>query len=190
MAEGGLNIFNAVKADDISLCMDLVDSGQCVNETNEKGEIPLHISMADTISIEITNVLLNAGSDLNAQNILGQTSLHYAVAGENVDKINLLLSNKSLDRHKIDINGYNAFHALIYATNDDSNNWKTKLSILVSSGVDVNSQTNFGNTVLHIACNKFNNIDIVRTLMLLCPTIECRSQNKNGENFLHSFIVR
>lgn len=58
----------------------LLEAGQSVNQTNQRGETPLHVAVKENQSNELIMFLLSQGANLNAKNQYDQTPLEVAEA--------------------------------------------------------------------------------------------------------------
>jgi cytohesin len=188
MASSALH--KAVKRNDVTMCKTLIETGESVGMINAKGETPLHIAAIRKTTSEIVHLLLEAGSHVNVRNRWGQTPLHHAAFGQNLETLQQLFAVKGLNINETDVSGYTPLHALVYASENASRNFRKCLEEFIASGADVNAHTKFGHSILHLACNKFNNIEILRYLLSAVPGIRCDQTNANQENFLHSFVIR
>ena len=68
-----LNMFEAIKRNDIEKIKELIDGGTNVNIRNKCGSTPLH----RVKSYEAAKLLLEHGADANAKNEDEKTPLHY-----------------------------------------------------------------------------------------------------------------
>lgn len=159
---------------------------------NKKEETALHIACRARGDDTILKELLKADCDVNARNFWGQTPLHYAADSNSITKIQLLLQVPSIDVKLTDINGYNALHILINCGKAFDNDFKEGIDALINAGVCINTKTNSGQTVLHLAAMQNTNTDYENKILthILCKYQDADKliTNKMGENFLHLFM--
>ena len=158
-----------------------------MNNKNENGETPLHITITPTI----IQLLIDNKADINAINNMGDTPLNYAIDEMNniiylttvnkdnnnfeemfINKIKLLLENKA------DINKHNnKKNTPLHISASGSN--KNLIQILLNNNADINLKNNDGDTPLHLLKNpKF--VSIFKTNINI--------KNNNGETPLIKFI--
>lgn len=95
-------LFNAIEQNDIAEVKKLLEQNVDVNETNKRGETPLHVAAKATENqdkaAEIATVLIAAGADINTGRV---TPLQYAVRSNNIPVVKVLLE-KGVDLSDID----------------------------------------------------------------------------------------
>lgn len=125
--------------------------------------------------------------DVNTGNRWSQTPLHYAAIKTNTYVLEVLLQVPRVDVTKQDLNGYNVLHSLIYniVAIDD---WQRTIQVLLSLGIDINQQTKHGYSILHLASRNTIPPRVLRFILESCAGLNVAMINKDGENFLHSFV--
>lgn len=203
---GNNRMHNAVLLSDINACL---QEEQCldVNGINAKGETPLHLAAINTSQEGevLAEILLAKGGDVNMKNNWGQTPALYAAITDSFETLQKLIAAPNIDIDVVDLNGYNALHCLIsyrkppsieettyhfedYEDVEDvSFDLKQALCQLVKTGIKLNCQTNFGNSILHLAARREDNTPLLRFILRNFPEIDLRRKNQMGENFLHVY---
>ncbi|XP_015756187.1 PREDICTED: serine/threonine-protein phosphatase 6 regulatory ankyrin repeat subunit C-like [Acropora digitifera] len=203
---GNNRLHNAVLLSDINACL---QEEQClyVNDTNAKGETPLHLAAINTSQegVVLTEILLAKGGDVNMKNNWDQTPVLYAAITDSFETLQKLIAAPNIDIDVADLKGYNALHCLLsyrkppsieeetYHLEDDedlevvSSDLKQALCQFVKTGIKLNCQTNFGNSILHLAARREDNTPLLRFILRNFPEIDLRSKNQMGENFLHVY---
>ena len=99
-----MNIFDAIKDNDLEKVKELLDSGIDVNVKNEAGNTPLLFSVLNSSYIGIVKLLLEHPEiDVNAKNEYNEiSSLFLAFEMEDTDTFKLLLSHPKIDVNIID----------------------------------------------------------------------------------------
>jgi len=129
----------------------LISHGAYVNATSFDARKPLHYAAmrGDKQTVEL---LLSKGADINAKNRYGSTPLFEAMtstAAGRKEVVELLVSKGAKVL---------TFHLAAYLGDTE------KLKKCLQDGIDINSQEDFGSTVLHLATN-LGNKDIVEFLI-------------------------
>lgn len=203
---GNNRLHNAVLLSDINACL---QEEQClyVNGANAKGETPLHLAAINTSQegVVLTEILLAKGGDVNMKNNWGQTPVLYAAITDSFETLQKLIAAPNIDIDVADLKGYNALHCLLsyrkppsieeetYHLEDDedlevvSSDLKQAICQFVKTGITLNCQTNFGNSILHLAARREDNTPLLRFILRNFPEIDLRSKNQMGENFLHVY---
>ncbi|XP_065835337.1 putative ankyrin repeat protein RF_0381 [Oscarella lobularis] len=159
----------------------LVKLGFDVNKPCEKagGYTSLLWAVLDE-SIQIVNFLIDNGANLESETKLGRTPLMIAVIlHDNVDLVDLLIS-KGCDVWKKDRDGYGLLH---FAA------WNNRLNVaehLINNGINIELQTNWGNTPFLLACANGNG-----TLVDLLISKGCNrlAESKSGRGALALAII-
>ncbi|XP_021711549.1 uncharacterized protein LOC110679867 isoform X1 [Aedes aegypti] len=152
---------------DLSLIRLLVDRKADIECTDDKGQRPLHVA-AKVGYIECVQLLIDRGADINSETKSGMTPLLFAFEIKNHHSrkacVEKLMSCSTIDVK--DKNGFTTFH---YAA-------KVGLTELIETllkfNVDINGQSTFGESPLHIAA-KNNQVDFLRKLLE-------KTETKNG----------
>lgn len=182
-------LYSIVNGNDIELCrVHLKRNLSHIGLQNSRGETALHLSSMGKADPLIMTMLINKGGDVNVVNKWRQTPLHYAALDRSTEKIELLLNNPATEIKK-DLNGYNAMHCLTYSCEEQDGVWSEGVQKFVRAGLDINSQTNYGQHILHIVCNKNENINFLRYLLSQFSNIQTDKSNSDEEIFLHAFVM-
>jgi ankyrin repeat protein len=120
----------------------LLAGGAKVNVRDKEGNTPLHIA-ALYRRPENLDAILKANPAIDAFNAAGYTPLHLAVRRPDNEKAVEHLLQNGADANIPDSIGRNALLVSI------GSHQKDYIGLLVSSGIDINSQDNDGNTALH-----------------------------------------
>ncbi|VDI82392.1 serine/threonine-protein phosphatase 6 regulatory ankyrin repeat subunit A [Mytilus galloprovincialis] len=169
------------------------------NRVNTKGETSLHLAAKNKNpdgKVTIEN-LLTKGIDINARNKWGQTALQYAAIAGCLQNIETLIKSPGIDINSIDINGYNALQSLIASIDGESPSFtdndrlvlRTSLQALVNAGIDVNNQTVFGDSILHLIALQQDNPPLLKFFISNFPDINLDLINKKNENFFHVYVA-
>lgn len=201
---GNNHLHRAVLCSDVDTCLQESQAID-VNDINAKGETPLHLAAMSTSreKVDLIFLLLAKGGSVNKQNIWGQTPIHYAAIKDSFETLQTLTAVPSADINIVDRNGYNALHSLIsYGeassldvqssvfeddVEDVSSDLKEALQLFVKTGVNLNCQTSYGHSILHLATTRKDNTPLLRFILQNFPEIDLRVKNQMGENFLHVY---
>lgn len=94
------------------------------------------------------------------------------------------------------MNGYNALHCFIYQDNAtrgshdescDTDDLSKGMKLLLNSGIDLNDQTRFGYSILHIASGRRDNHLALLYILQNFTTTNITQLTRLGENFLHIY---
>ena len=188
-ADGDTVIHTLVETNNFTLCSEYLSvHPSSVGLQNSTGETALHLACKEKTDHTMTTMLIAKGSDVNAVNKWGQSPLHYAALFMSLEKIETLVGCKEIEL-KTDKNGYNALHCLAFACEEDDAIWRNCVTKLVEAGIDLNQQTAFGQSILHIVCNKLENINLLQYLLRQFKDLQVDILNSDNENFLHSFVM-
>ncbi|XP_045203203.2 uncharacterized protein LOC123556503 [Mercenaria mercenaria] len=160
-----------------------------LNICNGKGETALHIACKHPDVNAFTHRILGGISNVNAQNYWRQTPLHYAAAARSVGTIKVLLSQPGIDVNCMDVNGYTALHTFVISSKKFDGNWKEGMKILVEAKIDINAQTKYGQTILHLASLQDDNTEFLGYMLSKYQDIDFKAVNIAGENFLHIYSM-
>ncbi|KAH3746176.1 serine/threonine-protein kinase STY46 [Pelomyxa schiedti] len=149
-----------------------------INAKGNTGLTLLHVASYSGNS-ELVSYLLDKGAKIDPKDYLGITPLLAAISSGNFDVANLLIEKgaKTLHRAK---RGQTALHFLAKSFKADSSSSQL-LSTLLVSKIDVNAQTDTGDTALMMACTAPElHLDFISSLIFAeaNPCIE----NNNGES--------
>ncbi|MCP5514381.1 MAG: ankyrin repeat domain-containing protein [Spirochaetales bacterium] len=185
-----LHLSSRFGAEDIAQA--LILSGLDVNLTDKNGIRPLHSGCEGSIylmrtasagggvdtpvfraSVEIARLLYFAGADINAEDKSGRTALHIASKYGYPDIVKFLVE-KGADTAAADSAGFNALHYAAQGldVNIQNSNYTpyhadnpSIAEYLIAKGVEVNSRTGTGESVLDIAKKSNASADMVRMLI-------------------------
>jgi len=120
----------------------LLAGGAKTNIRDADGNTPLHIAVLYRHPENLEEIL-KANLDIDAINTEGYTPLHLAVRRPDNEKAIGHLLQQGADLSITDPTGRNALLVSV------GSNQKEYIKLLVSNGIDINSQDNDGNTALH-----------------------------------------
>ena len=132
-------------------------------ECNDEGDTLLHIAAREG-DVAIIRFLIAHGADVNERNVYCNTPLHIA---RNVAVIKLLISNGA-DVNGMGYEGLTVLHRAVCKNDSPS------IKFLISLGVDVDVEDEYGNTPLHLA----RNIEIVK--LLVSHGADVNEKDENG----------
>ncbi|XP_060584158.1 serine/threonine-protein phosphatase 6 regulatory ankyrin repeat subunit B-like [Ruditapes philippinarum] len=167
-----------------------------IEKNRKREETLLHVVARYLEDERIVRMLLcRQEVDVNARDYWGQTPLHLATRVRNISLITCLLKSRKIDVNIKDANGYNPLHVLVlskheldesfYDTDEISDSWKEGIQLLVDANVDINSRTNNGQNILHLAASKTCAERFVVYILQHYSVVEWSATNASGENFLH-----
>lgn len=146
-AGGRTPLFYAALCDSKEVVEFLISQGACIDEVDNCGETPLHISK----SVEVAEILISHGADANRRNENGETHLHIAIENNNIKIIEFLISRKV----KINAKDFNGMTPLHYAVRGRR---KEAVELLLAHGADINATNKNGETPLSFAVKKEDGI--------------------------------
>ncbi len=132
-------------------------------------------------NIEIINLIINKINNINEINKNGDTYLNYAINQNFNDCIDLLIKHNININIQNYVNEYAAIHICIL-----NNNLEILQLLLNDKNININLQTNIGNTPLHLAI--FNNNSKIINLLINQPNINFNLWNINSEIPLHILL--
>jgi ankyrin repeat protein len=135
----------------------LINSGADITIRNKKFNTPLHCAIAFKQK-KASKQLIKRSAILNAKNFAGVTPLHYAVITNQTDIVKLLIKNGA----DLNIQDKHQATPVFYAI---QMNYTDIAELLIENGADLNIQNDCGETLLHKASIRPNNIF---TIKLLC----------------------
>lgn len=132
---------------------------------------PLDYAAADFESSHLIPALLEANNQVNRVNYLGLSPLHIAVLYNNVKGVKILLTHKMNVNTPDEIRKFTPMHLAVYLRNGEM------IDLLLEHEPDLNAQTIFGDTPLHMLPLK----NAVEDRIPLYPPLHDKSQPKNIE---------
>ena len=171
-------IFKAALRSDVKQIEKLIREGVDVNQKNEYGETPLHLSLFDLeYKPEAVIALLKAGADINARNNSGTTPLLYALYNKNAaNQYARLLIENGADVNLARDNGETPLHVTV--------GWTTSgiSMLLLTKGADPNAVGLYGETAFLRAVLNGADIEIIR--LAIEKGANLRVTNKEGKSLL------
>ncbi len=136
-------IFNAVKAEDTSLFLEMMAAGIDVNEKDENGNTPLIIASSHD-KVKFAKFIIDMGANVNKKNYRGTAPLHRAASIGSVEIINLLLDNDAFVDMP-DLEGITPLMSAVIAGKQSS------VEVLINRGANVAFRNMKGKTAIDIA---------------------------------------
>lgn len=158
----------------------LLDSGEDINEQDERGVTPLSFA-ASSGQVEMIHFLIDHGADTEASTPAGATPLISAIGMERRNSIEALLDRGANIEARIE-NGDTPLHRAAQAQP-----YQKLVTLLCERGADVNSKNNLGSTPLHNAAwfGITQNVE-----MLLAAGADPMIQSDKGETALDYALER
>eukprot|EP01100_Stratorugosa_tubuloviscum_P013982 TRINITY_DN7226_c0_g1_i1.p1 TRINITY_DN7226_c0_g1~~TRINITY_DN7226_c0_g1_i1.p1 ORF type:complete len:763 (-),score=369.26 TRINITY_DN7226_c0_g1_i1:12-2300(-) len=147
----------AVQKQNIDEVKRLLDSGISVNIRDEEQQTALHIAVNENL-VDIIRLLLARHADPNAQDRNGWTPLHCAARLGHYIACEQLLYEDKTDVACLNKDGTSALHYLVRKIPQPSEkmSYIAVMDHMLSRGVEIESQTKFGETPLHQSCERGN----------------------------------
>lgn len=137
----------------------LIQAGANVNAQNDYKSTPLHFAVYIK-SIDIAKSLVKAGASLEVQDEYFNTPLMTAVSEENLEMIRLLVASGARVNAQKTSTATGALHmAALYSNNIEV------IKLLLKNGADVNAKNESGDTPLHYAVIRRNDLDKLLEVM-------------------------
>jgi ankyrin repeat protein len=186
-----MNIFQAIKDNNIEEVINYIESGKDINVENGARLTPLY-KACETNNYDIAKLLLqHPNINVNAKNTVKQSILYISGLYENTLILALLLSHP-----EIQVNTYYQGSSLLHLL---CQNFRlSEIELLLSHpNIDVNCRNTKGNTPLHIVCSQsFNSVPIynsknvsIAQLLLSHPKINVNLLNYQIESALYVACV-
>lgn len=155
----------------------LLDKGTDVNARDKYGNTPLHAASEKGHS-KVIELLVSKGANIIERNRLDNTPLDEAIVYGNLEACNLLLELGASVYDSKDLN-----HSLQTATRQGQVKVVDLIiNLLIKKGININTQNDKGNTLLHIAA--FNaHVDVLK--LLIEKGADTNLKNKKGNTPLH-----
>lgn len=167
----------------------LMKNPELIQDTDEYGFTPLHLSLFDPANNTALALLLEKGADLDAKTIKGNTPL--MTAARKIHKIGvfkLIQKSKSLSDGKCPIvleKGHRSWTPLHYAASWNVDTYIVKL--LLDNGAEVNAVEDDKSTPLHVAAAR-GSLEILRVLVASGANIDAKDQR--GRTALMRAIIQ
>ena len=144
-----LELFNAVKANDLAKVKELIKKGGIDLNQRANGLTPLLRAAIDG-STDIVKVLLEAGADLNAIDLKMKSTAAHKAAYMGRPEVMKLLIKAGIDKNaQGPYNGYTPLHDAIWHGHQDGH--RETIHILLEAGVRLDLRTHNGKTPLELA---------------------------------------
>jgi ankyrin repeat protein len=155
-----------------------------VDERGENGETPFMIALKKG-NPSLIQFLISKGANINLANTNGDTPLSIAVGNADLKNVQLLIQSKA------DVNHLNELgnNLLMEAVKGDINKKQEIydiISLLVKSGLKINSKNIYGNTALSYMINK-KNIKLIKYLIKLGADVNI--SDSLGNTPLHKVVL-
>ena len=123
------------------------------------GKTPLHSASSEG-QLETARYLLSVGVDINASDKDGWTSLHCAASRGHFAVCELLIG-KGAEVRSLTNQGTTVLHYAVRTNLNDAFLFMTVLQLLIEKKADIDAQNQYGETPLHQACFRGNDIAAV-----------------------------
>lgn len=179
--EQKMELFDAIRNNDIAALQRLIDGGADVNVKDENGDTPLYIAIYHD-RILAPMLLIEAGADVNATNGRGDTPLHMAARDGGLDVMDALIRrHANIDAMNLD--GDTPLHMACWCGGT------LAAKMLIDNGANVNVMNAKGNTPLleHLLECEDHIFGIVT--LLVRSGADLHVENEDGES-VKSFVDR
>ncbi|OXU20402.1 hypothetical protein TSAR_008714 [Trichomalopsis sarcophagae] len=178
----------AVISNNIDIVRLLLDRGADILAKDKIGSSPLHFAV-ERNNLSIAKLLLERGAVVDDVRKDRYTALHTAVDHGKEDSIILLLNNEA-NVHAREESGKNPLHLVAQknlqgSTKEVVQKYKRIAKLLLAKGVNVNSVTDTGQTVLHTAVIARNKVMVK---LLLEHGANVNGKNNYGESPLYCAV--
>jgi len=141
-SDGYTRLQNAIRRGDVNRVRSLITAGVNLNEHGKLGLSPLHMAL-EYEELSIAEHLIHGDAEVNKRDKLGLSPLHKAVESNSISLIFLLLQ-KGADPNIKNVAGRTAAHYL-------HNTHREMLKLFIKCGLDINTEDNNLNSLLHSA---------------------------------------
>ncbi len=172
------------KAYNINTVRYLIEHGANVNQVDVNEDTPL-LNVA--WNYDLAKIYIENGSDINHKDQHGNTVFLASIIFNNIKLVRYLIKNKKININEINDIGSNALMLLLFV-NKKRKEDNDVISLLITEGININHQNNYGHTALHEAVRLGYKKEIIK--LLLDNGADVHIKNKKGKTALDMAIER
>ncbi|VDI53299.1 serine/threonine-protein phosphatase 6 regulatory ankyrin repeat subunit A [Mytilus galloprovincialis] len=166
--------------------------GVDINARNKWGQTPLQYAAIAGCLQNIETLTRSPGIDINSRDINGYNALQSLIAakdGESADSDDDLEDDAfTMENYFERVQSLDDMVDVEMPEKKSSVELRKSLQVLVNAGIDVNNQTVFGDTILHLIALREENQPLLKFFISNFSDINLNIINKKNETFLHVYV--